>query len=240
VTRRNFRRCLITGANRGLGLEFARQLIDRGDFVVGACRRPEEAAELAALFSPASGFVVALEVSSPEPAAAIVSQQISQVDLLINAAGTDDTAASSGPIGLLVGEALIDVYRTNAVGPALVTQAFASLLSKSGRAVVFNLTSSRGSLNGHIAPDGIGYAMSKAALNMLTRKLAIELYHENIAVVAISPGWVQTDMGGPDAPITPEDSVKAMIAFADRSNLSNSGSILAHSDLAVQPSARRP
>jgi NAD(P)-dependent dehydrogenase (short-subunit alcohol dehydrogenase family) len=234
VTHRHFRRCVITGANRGLGFEFARQLIDRGDFVVGACRRPEEAVELAALFSHASGFVVALEVSSPEPTAAIVSQQISHVDLLINAAGTDDTAASSGPIGLLQGQALVDVYRTNAVGPALVTQAFADLLSKSGRAVVVNLTSSRGSLNGHIAAGGIGYAMSKSALNMLTRKLAIELYHENIAVVAISPGWVQTDMGGPDATITPEDSVKAMIAFADRSSLADTGSILAHSDLAIR------
>jgi NAD(P)-dependent dehydrogenase (short-subunit alcohol dehydrogenase family) len=236
VVREDFRRCVITGANRGLGLEFARQLVDRGDFVVGTCRRPEEATELAALLSPASGFVVALEVSSPEPAAMIVSHKITHVDFLINAAGTDDTAASSGPIGLLQGDALIDVYRTNAVGPALVTQAFTSLLSKSGRAVVFNLTSSRGSLNGHIAPDGIGYAMSKAALNMLTRKMALELYHESITVVAVSPGWVQTDMGGPNATTSPADSVKAMIAFADTTNLADTGSILAHSDLAVQSS----
>jgi NAD(P)-dependent dehydrogenase (short-subunit alcohol dehydrogenase family) len=232
-----FRRWVITGANRGLGLEFARQLVDRGDFVVGACRRPDQAGELTSLFSPASGFVVALEVSSPESAAVIVSQRMSHVDVLINAAGTDDTAASGGPMGLLQGEALIDVYRTNSVGPALVTQAFTNLLMRSGRAIVVNLTSSRGSLNGHVAADGIGYAMSKAALNMLTRKMAIDLYHENIAVIAVSPGWVQTDMGGADAPITPEDSVKAMIAFADTTNLADTGSILAHSDLVIRSGA---
>jgi NAD(P)-dependent dehydrogenase (short-subunit alcohol dehydrogenase family) len=226
--------CVITGANRGLGLEFARQLVAIGDFVVGMCRSPGSAVELGELLAVSGGMVVPLEVSdaaSVLSAASAVGERLGAVDMLINAAGVEDTTGSSGPVGQLNGEALVEVYRINAVGPALVTQAFAGLLARSDRAVVLNLTSNLGSLAGVIAVGNIGYAMSKAALNMLTRKLALDLRQARTTVVAISPGWVQTDMGGPDAPFTSNDSVRAMLGLARRLTIDDTGAVLDHDQM---------
>jgi NAD(P)-dependent dehydrogenase (short-subunit alcohol dehydrogenase family) len=223
---------VITGASRGLGFEFARQLAAAGEFVVATCRTPASAAGLRELLA-GGGLILPLEVSdqvAATAAATAVADRVDAVDLLINAAGIEDSAGSSGPVGL-DGDALVQVYRTNAVGPALVTQAFAGLLARSGRAVVLNLTSKRGSLAGPTAPGGIGYAMSKAALNMLTRKLALELYQDRTTVVAMSPGWVQTGMGGHDAPLTPGESVRAMLACAGRLTLTDTGAVLDHDDV---------
>lgn len=147
---------------------------------------------------------------------------------MINAAGVEDSAGSSGPLGHLEGDALVAIYATNAVGPALVMQAFAGLLARSDHAVVLNLTSSRGALDSAVASGNIGYAMSKASLNMLTRKLALELHRDGTAVVALSPGWVQTDMGGPDAPLSASESVRSMLALTDRLTLADTGAVLDH------------
>jgi NAD(P)-dependent dehydrogenase (short-subunit alcohol dehydrogenase family) len=225
-------RCsVITGANRGLGLEFVRQLVARGDFVVGTCRTPAGARELCGLLTGANGLVLSLEVSNrpaADAAASEVARRRGPVDLLINAAGVEDSAGSSGPLGYLEGDALLGIYVTNAVGPALVTQAFKGLLARSDQAVVLNLTSSRGALDSAVASGNIGYAMSKASLNMLTRKLALELHRDGTTVVALSPGWVQTDMGGPDAPLTASESVRSMLALTDRLTLGDTGAVLDH------------
>jgi len=129
---------VITGASRGLGFEFARQLAAAGEFVAATCRTPASAAGLRELLA-GGGLILPLEVSD-QAAATAVAERVDAVDLLINAAGIEDSAGSSGPVGRLDGDALVEVYRTDAVGPALVTQAFAGLLARSGRAVVLNLT----------------------------------------------------------------------------------------------------
>jgi NAD(P)-dependent dehydrogenase (short-subunit alcohol dehydrogenase family) len=222
---------VITGANRGLGLEFVRQLVARGDFVVGTCRAQARALELRGLLKGGKGLILSLEVSNrpaADAAASEVARRQGAVDLLINAAGVEDSAGSSGPLGQLEGDALEAIYLTNAVGPALVTQAFKRLLARSDQAVVLNLTSSRGALDSAVASGNIGYAMSKASLNMLTRKLALELHRDGTTVVAVSPGWVQTDMGGPDAPLTASESVRSMLALTDRLNLDDTGAVLDH------------
>jgi NAD(P)-dependent dehydrogenase (short-subunit alcohol dehydrogenase family) len=221
--------CLITGANRGLGFEFVRQLIERGDFVVAACRTPNTAAELQLLVTADTGLIVALDVAdarSVGAATALVAERIECLDLLVNAAGVEDTPDSAGPLRDLDAEALVHVYRTNAIGPALVTQGFAALLQRSERAVVANLTSSLGSLTASNTPGGYGYAMSKAALNMLTRKLAADL--DGVLVVGVSPGWVRTDMGGEDAPLSSHDSVADMIALLATLGPEHGGLALTH------------
>ena len=241
MTGSSLRRCVITGASRGLGFEFARQLAAGGEFVIATCRTPALAAELRGLLA-GGGLILPLDVSDQVAAiaaASAVAERGDAVDLLINAAGVEDSAGSTGPVGNLEGEALVEIYRTNAVGPALVTQAFAGLLARSGRGVVLNLTSKRGSLAGATDPGGIGYAMSKAALNMLTRKLALELRQDRTTVVAMSPGWVQTDMGGQDAPLTPGESVQAMLGSVGRLTLTDTGAVLDHDDVLAAEARER-
>jgi Enoyl-(Acyl carrier protein) reductase len=132
-------------------------------------------------------------------AATAVAERVDAVDLLINAAGIEDSARSSGPSG--------------------------------GWTAMRWRTSKQGSLAGPTAAGSIGYAMSKAALVMLTRKLALELYQDRTTVVAMSPGWVQTGMGGQDAPLTPGESVRAMLACAGRLTLTDTGAVLDHDDV---------
>jgi NAD(P)-dependent dehydrogenase (short-subunit alcohol dehydrogenase family) len=221
----------VTGANRGLGLEFVRQLVARGDHVVAACRAPDQAAELRALLGSGRGSIVRLDVTdaaSVTAAAASIGRDLAAIDLLVNAAGVEDTPASAGPLAALDGDALIAVLRVNVVGPALVTQALAPLLTGSSAGVVLNLTSRMGLLEQPMTPGNVGYAISKAGLNMLTAKVAAELAGTPVTVVAISPGWVCTDMGGSDAPLSPQESVAGMLQVAGRIGATDSGALLRH------------
>lgn len=183
-------RCVVTGAGRGLGLEFARQLAVRGDFVVGACRSLDSAGDLRAALGVDS-MVVELDVTdarSVSAAVTAVGRDLEAIDLLINAAGVEDSPASGGPLAALERDALISVFAVNVAGPAVVTRAFAAFLGRSDGAVVVNLTSRLGLLDPPVPPGSIGYAISKAGLNMLTVKLASELDATATVVVAISPG----------------------------------------------------
>lgn len=215
------RRVVVTGANRGLGLEFVRQLAAGGDEVVATARDPKRATELNTVARESSGRigVVALDVTdaaSVGAAAQAVGKRFDRLDLLVNNAGIMASPArpknaTAGPLGELDPEAVLEVLRVNSVGPVVVTQALAPLLAAAGRAIVVNLSSGLGSIGGTESPVSYGYAMSKAALNMLSRYLALELRGQETVVVAMSPGWVTTDMGGPAAPLEPAQSVKKML-----------------------------
>lgn len=199
--------------------------------MIGACRSPDSAHELQAILQGGSGTLVQLDVS--DDAAIIkfgqqVAHDLDALDLLINTAGVEDSPASSGPIDTVQASALIAVFTVNTVGPALVTKALTPLLARSGQAVVVNLTSRRGLMEAPVPAGNIGYAISKAGLNMLTAKLAAELSDQAITVVAISPGWVQTDMGGSDAPLTPQESVTSMLHLIDRLRPRDGAAILTH------------
>jgi NAD(P)-dependent dehydrogenase (short-subunit alcohol dehydrogenase family) len=214
-----------------LGLEFVRQLVARGDHVVAACRAPDQAAELRELLGSGRGSIVRLDVTdaaSVTAAAASIGRDLAAIDLLVNAAGVEDTPSSAGPLAALDGDALIAVLRVNVVGPALVTQALATLLARSSAGVVLNLTSRMGLLEQPMRPGNVGYAISKAGLNMLTAKVAVELEGTPVTVVAISPGWVRTDMGGSDAPLSPQESVAGMLQVAGRIGPTDSGALLRH------------
>lgn len=236
------RTCLVTGANRGLGLEFTRQLAADGTFVIGACRSPGTARGLRELLDQRTGIVVQMDVTdsaSVRAAAAEAGRSQPMVDLVINTAGVEDSPGSSGPLGTLDPGALLTVFAVNIVGPALVTQAFLPLLSRSQKPVVVNLTSRRGLPGPRVPLGNVGYSISKAGLNMLTAKLAAELQPAGITVVAISPGWVQTDMGGPGAPLTPQESVASMLRVIGALHHADSGSIVGHDGtvLAAGPGA---
>jgi NAD(P)-dependent dehydrogenase (short-subunit alcohol dehydrogenase family) len=240
------RRVVVTGANRGLGLEFARQLAAGGDEVVATARHPKTADDLNKLASTSGGrvTVVRLDVGDPadiEAAALHVGERFDALDVLINNAGiwmAPDLPdrASSGPLADLRPDAVTEVLRINAVAPLAVTQALASRLAAAERSVVLNLSSWLGSLEGAARQgrSNIAYGMSKAALNMLTRRLAAELADQGTIVVSMSPGWVATDMGGPSAPLEPPESVKGMLNVLDALTPAQSGLFLDHAG-AVMP-----
>jgi inorganic pyrophosphatase len=195
---------VVTGANRGIGLEFARQLTAAGATVVGTARRPDAAAELAAT----GARVLPLDVTDAASVAAFAAAVgDAPVDLLINNAGvmSRQSLGANAPDFELVQRAL-DV---NLVGPMRVTQALLPNLLAGGGGQVVNVSSVLGSLERNTSGGFLGYRESKAGLNMFTRSLAAE--QPTLVCVAVHPGWVRTDMGGPSAPVTPEQSVGGLL-----------------------------
>lgn len=232
------RHVVVTGANRGLGLELSRQLLAAGDEVVATARQPKTADALSKLAAASDGrlTVVRLDVGDPEEigaAALQIGERFDAVDLLFNNAGIwtapgEPDRASSGALADLRPEPVLEVLRINALAPLLVTQALAPRLARAGRATVVNLTSGLGSIAGTAGRGNLAYAMSKAALNMLTRQLAAELAGQGVAVVAMSPGWVATDMGGRSAPLSPTESVHGILNVVDALTPAQSGTFLDH------------
>ena len=221
------RNVLISGANRGIGLEFVRQLLARGEHVVGACRHPGKATSLNALAGEYPGrlHVLPLDVAEAKSRASLahdlplVLGDAGRIDLLVNNAGV---LHSGERFGQLTEANFDDSFRTNASGPLLLTQALAPLLADG--ATVANLSSTLGSIANTTRFGTPSYAMGKAAQNMATRLLAHALAPRGITVVALHPGWVQTDMGGSGAQITAADSVAGLLEVIDGLTIDDSGS----------------
>ena len=217
------RRVLITGAGRGLGLEFARRYLERGDQVFATCRRPAAARALATLAAAHVDrlTIVPLDVTdarSIRASHAAVGRKVDGLDLLINNAGMYSTRGSADPterLGELRFEDALLLLRANAVGPLMVTQQYLDLVAAGRRARVVAISSEYGSVSENIAGFPYYYAASKAALNMLMRSLAAEARRRGIVTALLDPGWVSTDMGGPEAPLTPARSVAGMMRVID-------------------------
>ena len=210
--------CLVTGANRGLGLEFVRQLLSRGDRVVATCRHPGKATELNGLAGEYPGrlHVLPLDVADPKTHARLASEltlvldESGKLDLLVNNAGV---LHSGERFGRVDADTLVDTFRTNAMGPFLLAQALAPLLADGAR--IANISSELGSIADAGRFGTPSYCISKAAQNMATALLASALRARAIAVVALHPGWAQTDMGGKEATVPAIDSVRGLLAVID-------------------------
>lgn len=218
--------CLVTGANRGIGLEFVRQLLTRGDRVIATCRHPGKATALNTLTGEYPGHlhVLPLDVASEKSRAELVRELplvAGRVDLLINNAGV---LHSGERFGQLSAAHLDDSFRTNASGPLLLTEALAPALSDG--ATVANLSSTLGSIANTGRFGTPSYNISKAAQNMATVLLAHALRDRGIRVVALHPGWVQTEMGGDGAQIEATASVVGLLRVIDGLTLDDSGRFL--------------
>jgi NAD(P)-dependent dehydrogenase (short-subunit alcohol dehydrogenase family) len=224
-------RSLVTGANRGLGLEFVRQLLARGDRVVATCRQPGKATALNALVGEHPGrlHVLPLDVADPRSIAELARELLlldsddagDRIDLLVNGAGVLHSGERFGKVSAVN---LDDSFRTNAMGPFLLTQALAPRLADGAR--VANITSQLGSIAGTTRFGTPSYDISKAAQNMATVLLAAALRDRGIVVAALHPGWVQTDMGGAGATVTPRDSVAGLLRVIGGLKASDSGRFL--------------
>ena len=211
---------IVTGANRGIGLAFARLLAARGDDVVGTARRPEDSDELRATGARVEQLDVADDASVARFARRLKG---TPVDVLVHNAAIGE----AGPtIDDLDAESVRRTLDVNAVGPVRVTRALLANLRAGRTRKVVALTSGLGSLERNTDGGWHAYRMAKAALNMFVRTLAAEHARERFICIAICPGWVKTAMGGRGATVTPEDSVSAMLKVIDALRPSDTGRIV--------------
>ena len=215
---------VVTGANRGIGLEFVRQLLARGDTVEATCRDLEMATELRGMACDQLR-IHRVEVTSDADVAALVAAiGDAAIDLVLNVAG-----GYGGTRQSLRALDLADVIKTfdaNAVGALRISLALLPHVRRGRGKKLVHLTSGMGSIEDNRSGGFYAYRMSKAALNMMSRTLAVDLRAEGIFSAVINPGWVKTDMGGPSAPTPVADSVRMMLHEIERATLEDSGAFL--------------
>ncbi len=219
---------LITGANRGIGLEFVRQLIIQDVHVFAAYRDSSRTGQLLKLQEEFTQHIsiIKLDVTNDQSLAEsykLVSSKVNHLDLLINNAAISQGEQKFGTFELSKIKSVLEV---NTIAPILVIQQFAELLKKGKHPKIVNISSGLGSLNRATNPRNPRmsiYSASKAALNMSTIHMAHDLLRHKIAVVSINPGWVRTDMGGPDADIDTNESVKGMLQVINSLKLQDTG-----------------
>jgi NAD(P)-dependent dehydrogenase (short-subunit alcohol dehydrogenase family) len=212
---------IITGATRGLGLALATRYAKRaGTRLFATARTLEKNSDLQTLASETGAVtIVRADMSDPDVGETIAAALgTATIDLLINNAGV------TGPeFGAVTQDALVELFKTNTFAPILIAQALRAKFN--ARAKIVNITSVLGSIE--LAGSAyFTYGMSKAALNMLSKKLAVEL--DRVAVLALHPGWVQTRLGGPAAPLSTDTSADGMVKVIDAFDLSKSGTYLAY------------
>jgi NAD(P)-dependent dehydrogenase (short-subunit alcohol dehydrogenase family) len=213
---------VITGANRGIGLELARQYLARGDSVVAAVRDPTEATRLAALGEGGGGRlrVAACDVTLDGSVRAFAAGLSEPVDLLINNAGIKTERDELADLDL--GNAA-RTFQVNVLGVLRITLALLPLLRRAPAAKIASISSGLGSIERNLTGGIYGYRISKAALNMASRSLAQDLRKDRIIAVALTPGWVKTDMGGAGAPTEVSDSAAGLIRVIDGLKPEDSG-----------------
>jgi NAD(P)-dependent dehydrogenase (short-subunit alcohol dehydrogenase family) len=217
---------VVTGANRGLGLELARVYAGRGDRVIAGCRNPAATSELGHL----TEHLHALDMGDEQSIVAFVEAVGDQpVDIVVNNAGIDarNLGASDSERDVLTQtpRQLMGQIEVNAVGPWLLSRSLLPQLRRSSRPRIVNITSQIGSMevSQRIGRD-VGYAASKAALNMITVKLAVRLRDEGIIAVMIHPGFLRTDMGGAAATMGPDESARHIADTVDGLTIDDTGS----------------
>ncbi|MGZ3473492.1 MAG: SDR family oxidoreductase [Polyangiales bacterium] len=212
-------RIVVTGANRGIGLEIVRQCVARGDEVFAGARDPDKAHDLLAL----RAAVFRCDVADDASVRAFAFAVEGPLDVVINNAGVTGHLASFEAFDV---DDALRTFSINALGPARVTRAFLPHLRRGKTKKVLSITSGMASIEDNRSGGAYAYRMSKAALNMMNRSLAVDVRGEGITCCVINPGWVQTSMGGKSAPTPVADSVRGILARLDEMTLEDSGSFL--------------
>lgn len=210
---------LVTGANRGLGLEFARQYAADGWHVIATCRAPEQASELQVL---SNIEVKALDVTDFDAVEQLARDLDGvTIDVLLNNAGI------YGPKGCGLGDidfdAWEDVLRTNVLAPMRVAQCFVPHVARSEKRCIATLSSKMGSMADNSSGGSYIYRSSKAGLNAVMKSLAHDLTPQGITSIILHPGWVRTDMGGANGLIEAPESVRGLRRVIGEASLQSSG-----------------
>lgn len=214
---------LVTGSSRGIGLEWCRQYAEAGWRVFATCRHPQTADALQTLARTHPRLSVhRLDVTDPESIYAICAElQDEAVDVLVNNAGA--YFEKYAPTAALRYDEWLQTLAVNTLGPVRVTEALGDIVARSRRRLVVTLSSHMGAIADIVTPGDTAYRSSKAALNAAMRGLAVALGERGVGVLLLHPGWVRTRMGGPEAPLTPAESVAAMRALVEAFRMDMSG-----------------
>lgn len=218
---------LVTGANRGIGLEFVRQYAGDGFRVIACCRDPLKATVLTTLAATSGGKVSvhALDVSDFNQIERLASELKDQaIDLLINNAGF----YPHGSFASINYDEWQKAFLINTMAPMRMVEAFVEHVAASRLRKIVTLSSKMGSIADNDSGGSYPYRTSKAAVNMVMKNLAIQLKPRGIATCTLHPGWVRTDMGGANAPINVQQSVTGMRSVIDRLSTGNAGRFIAY------------
>jgi NAD(P)-dependent dehydrogenase (short-subunit alcohol dehydrogenase family) len=218
---------LITGANRGIGLELTRQYLKRQTRVLAACRTPESAQSLSELkqSNPETLKIYPLEVTDDNSVKTLADALRNEsIDVLINNAGI--SGGERQDIREMDYSRWALTLAVNTISPFRVTVALLDNLRRSHKPRIITLSSQLGSMLRPTSTGNYAYRSSKAAVNKVMQGLAVDLRSENIIVCPVHPGWVQTDMGGSKADLTVQESASGLIRLIDRLELSDSGHFL--------------
>jgi NAD(P)-dependent dehydrogenase (short-subunit alcohol dehydrogenase family) len=222
---------LITGANRGLGLEFTKQYAAAGWNVLACCRHPQSAMALQAIAATHSNVKIhALDVADfAQIDALALTLKEESIDVLINNAGV----YPSSSFGDTNYDDWADGFKINSMAPLKMAEVFVQHITRSQLKKIATLTSKMGSVVDNTSGESYSYRSSKCAVNMVMKSLSIDLKPYGISVITLHPGWVQTDMGGPNGLINAQTSVTGLRKQIDALNLGNTGQFFAYDGKAI-------
>ncbi|HEY9050912.1 MAG TPA: SDR family oxidoreductase [Gammaproteobacteria bacterium] len=214
---------LVTGSNRGIGLELVRQYAADGWRVFACCRNPPKSEELNALAGKHSNISIhGLDVADTQQIKALAKQLKNEaIDILLNNAGI--YGPDNARFGNTDEAAWLECFHINTIAPMKIMEAFVDNVAKSKRKLIATMSSKMGSMADNGSGGSYIYRSSKAAINAVMVSAAIDLKPKQIKVAILHPGWVLTDMGGPNAEITVEECVNNLRRNLDNVTLANSG-----------------
>ncbi len=216
---------LITGANRGIGLEFTKQYAADGWHVLACCREPQRANALQAIANQNSNVrILSLDIADFSQIDALALQlKEESIDVLINNAGVYPPSS----FGNTNYDEWAKAFKVNSMVSLKMAEEFVQHITRSQLKKIATLTSKMGSIDDNTSGESYSYRSTKTAVNMVMKSLSIDLKPYGISVVTLHPGWVQTDMGGSNALIDTRTSVTGLREAIERLNLSNTGKFIA-------------
>ena len=227
----NMHQVLITGANRGLGLEFSKQYAADGWNVLACCRHRQSALDLQSLAAAHSNVKIhTLDVADFAQIDALALQlKDESIDVLINNAGVYPHSS----FGDTNYDDWANGFKVNSMAPLKMAEAFVQHLTRGQLKKIATLTSKMGSIEDNTSGESYSYRASKTAVNMVMKSLSIDLKPYGISVITLHPGWVQTDMGGSNALISAQTSVSGLRKVIENLSLDTTGKFIAYDGKAM-------
>ena len=226
---------LVTGGNRGLGLEWVRQYAAEGWRVYATCRQPTEARELVELADREKGISIhRLDVTKPDEINALsVELMQAPIDVLVNNAGVYLEKFMEVGLRRLRYEDWLYTFQVNSLGAVRVTEAFREHVGQSEKRLVVVISTHMASIADIASPGAYYYRSTKAALNAVMEGFTHELRPKGIGVLILHPGWVHTRMGGEGTSLMPPESVRGMRSVIDQFDMSRSGHFYSHDGVEI-------